>query len=107
MDKLRPVKDVWGELSDVDTTDEVALGIIQADREAVVQACADAVNEEGYEPITKPPESDRVRLGRVAYEANGATYPWKQQALSTREPYCIEAAAVRAELDKIKEEQKV
>ena len=134
MAELRPVKDVWDELSEVDTTDEDALGIIQAERDATVQRCADAALdtvEDILHPleqtkelirqailgVAKPSETERERLGRVAYEAHkrdtekpdeGQIFlNWHELRDRARESYMYRADAVRAELDKIKEEQKL
>ena len=131
MEKLRPVEDVWDELSEVDTTDEVALGIIQAERDAVVQRCADAVHEEAYTDSTdytvvsasvarrvilavaKPRETERERLARKLFEADmvqnightpGLHVPWEKILEDKRTKWRNFAAVAIIELDKIKEE---
>ena len=126
MAELRPVEDVWNELSEVDTTDEVALGIIQADREARVERCSSnvvaALQARGYHEsdglvvdviaaihavATPPDDTTRERLGRVAY---GVWYPvkmWMDLTEESREQQRVVGDTVRAELDKIREEQKL
>ncbi len=133
MNKLRSVKDVWDELSEVDTTDEVALGIIQAERDAGVQRCADAAGKAWHDgeqrpcwlsditnailAVAQPTETTRERLGRVAYEAHkrdtekpdeGQIFlNWHELRDRARESYMYRADAVCAELAKIQEEQKL
>ncbi len=125
MDRLRPVEDVWDELSVVEVTDEGALGIIQADREAMVQRCADAAHEilaaEGFLPgtrhavtdailgVAKPSETEREQLGRKCWNARRCErdYKWEDLPELEKEAWREIAAAVCAELDKIREEQKL
>ncbi len=137
MNKLRPVEDVWDELSVVEVTDEGALDIIQADRGETVLLCVEAAvtaiteyckGTVYYEPIreaiyavAKPPESDRERLGRTVREAwvrwagsqsiippkASWLVPWNALGEPYREVDCLIGEAVRAELAKIQEEQKL
>ena len=114
MNRVRPVKEGGDEPSEVDTTDEGALGIIQVDRVMIGEACAEAYKRlspahregvvEAIIAVAKPPESERERLGRVAY---GARYPvkmWMDLTEESREQQRVIGDTVRAELDKIREE---
>ena len=131
MDKLRPVKDVWDELSEVATTDEDALGIIQAEREATVVRVWDIVkpiitphfSDQGVVrtknailAVAQPPEDPRERLARKLWEADmvqnightpGRHTPWEKIGDDKRIEWRNIAAVAITELDKIKEEQKL
>ena len=130
MDKLRPVEDVWDELCEVDITDEVAVGIIQADRRAheeisgrnVDRALSAAGCPERFlfaACVAIVPETTRERLGRAVREEwvrwakeqenskPSWLIPWETLPEDQREVDCRIAKAVRAELAKIKEEQKL
>ena len=125
MDKLRPVEDVWDELSEPEATDEDVLGIIQADRDETVLLCVEAAvtaiteyckGTVSYEPIreaiyavAKPPETERERLGRKLWESwpKFAVTHWGEVLEDVKESYRKGAAVVQAELAKIQEEQKL
>ena len=116
MNKLRPVKDVWDELSEVDTTDEVALGIIQADRVMIGEACAEAYKRlspahregvvEAIIAVAQPPEDPRERLGLIIHD-HLSGISWEYLDECQIEHYYKAADALITELDKIKEEQKL
>ena len=119
MAKLRPVEEVW----DIDL---VYMGkltffeVLQADREAIVQACAmkaskkvqeltgDRIDGRQYGAIiavAKPRESERERLGRVLFESMCENdIDWECLSESAKETRRLAAAAVLAEQAKMQEE---
>ncbi len=135
MEKLRPVEDVWDELSEVDTTDEVALGIIRADRKATIEVSIGRLYDiqifdrvDGHDLIrvcdalsalrhvAKSPETDWEQLARKLWEADmvqniGHTperhTPWEKIGDDKRIEWRNIAAVAITELDKIREEQKL
>ena len=119
MNKLRPVEDVWDELSEPEATDEDVLGIIQAERVMIGEACAEAYKrlspahrEEVVEAIiavAQPPEPEREQLGRKCWNARRCErdYKWEDLPELEKEAWREIAAAVLAEQRKIEEEQKL
>ncbi len=120
MDNLKPVKELAFELSGINGKGwrEKTAEALQADREAVAEACVDAFTRCGGDDfvgahavraailaVAKPPEDPRERLGRVACEANNGCY-WRDTPDKLREAWCIRAAAVLEEQRKMEEEVK-
>ena len=125
MDKLRPVAEVADAGGWIHYQDRVEL--IQAERDAIVQACADVaidVAEDVIHPLEQtkmlirqailavavPPETMREQLGRTLYKSFRrvmSSTEWDELSDYDRESYCDHAEVFIAELDKIREEQKL
>ena len=121
MDKLRSAEELWNLIADPHITDEQVLKLLNDHTVRVTQACADAytvkvrahggiiVNSyvDAILAVVQPQETVRERLGRVLWNAQYPNGPWDPVPEMVKEQFCDRAAAVQAELAKIKEEQKV
>ncbi len=121
MNRLRPVEEVVDEIYQ---SSKLPSKVLQADRrvhEEIIGRNVDRALRAAGCPerflqtacvatvVMPPPESERVRLGWALYEETNGHGPyiplWPDLAQTTRELYMVRAAAVRVELDKIREEQ--
>ena len=125
MGELRPVEEVAMDVGRglYGRPYDETVGIIQADREEVVEACVEAgVDRMCYllslsknDPymvslhdtilaVAKPVESRRERLGRVLFESNPYNGYWERMDDNIKKEFCDRAEAVVAELRRIEEE---
>ena len=101
MDNLKPVKELAFELSGINGKGwrEKTAAALQADREAVAEACVDAFTRCGGDDfvgahavraailaVAKPPEDPRERLGRAVREA---WVKWHDEKPHPKESWCI------------------
>ena len=125
MDELRPAAEV---VEDIVRAQGMApkAAVLQADRITTVEVCVDVVDSfhgntaqeqrAAIRAVAKPPETEREQLGRVVRE-EGVRWAGEQENSKPswlipreilpedqREVDCRIAAAVRAELDKIRGE---
>ena len=117
--KLRPVEEVAQGLYGRSHDERIERA--QADREATVEACAEAFATYirdiiGGKPsqraidailaIAKPPESTRERLARVMWERRPYRgYSWADATQELRDSWMEDIDAVQAELAKIRKEE--
>ena len=121
MSELRPVEEVAMDVGRglYGRPYDETVGIIQADREAVVEACVDVLREmpremqwkdmrDGIRAVLKPKETTRERLGRVARKhwvtQDGGIQGWGLLDDDARENWCKLADAIEAEIKRIEEE---
>ena len=122
MSKLRSEEEVWDELCKYGSNTLARfVSLIEADRDAVRQACADAhtresaaqginVDTHGYErqqaAILSAGKVDekQERLGRVMFEGVSSTYSWDGASDDVKKIWRHTASVALAELEKMEGE---